>query len=262
MELRGPDSLVLEAKDRWQPVHTYCLFSGGNDSGVLAHRCRDHFDELLFIDTGTALPGVEEHVVAFAELLDKPLLVLRAEGEYRRMVLEHGFPGKGQHGRAYIRLKERQIEEAKRRAKIGHPRSASVLFLSGVRRDESRRRAAVEPFSERWAAKFVSPLVDWPNALMSAYREREELPVSDVAALMHRSGECNCGAFAKAEEERGMLEALFPEWFCTVIEPLEREAEAAGLRWCRWGGYDLERVQAAGSEDPGLLCQSCPTRQL
>ena len=39
-------------------------------------------------------------------------------------------------------------------------------------------------------------------------------------------------------------------------------AQRRGIRWCRWGGYDVNGVQAAGNEDPGFLCQSCPTRRL
>lgn len=303
------DGLIGEAKRRWGPVMTSCLFSGGNDSGVLAYRCREHYDELFFIDTGVCLPGVEEHVHDFAEWLNKPLFVLRSGDAYRTMVLgddlwwerygvarchvpsltidgmiafdkhhaklagkrrltsvygsaPHGFPGKGQHGVAYTTLKERRIEERLRLAKKGHPRSANVLFLSGVRRDESGRRANRPPMSEKWSAKFVNPLIDWTNGQMTLARERYGIPQSDVAALLHRSGECNCGAFADAEQERAMLKSLWPDWFATVIEPLEEEAERRGIRWCRWGGYDVNGVQAAGAEDPGLLCQSCPTRRL
>src|SRR3954468_9515007 len=87
VEPLNPDGLMGEARRRWSPIKTYCLFSGGNDSGVLAHYCQDYFDELLFIDTGTCLPGVEEHVVAFAKWLERPLKILRSGDEYRRMVL-------------------------------------------------------------------------------------------------------------------------------------------------------------------------------
>lgn len=304
-----PDELVAQALERWSPLRSVCLFSGGNDSGVLAFRCRDHYDELFFIDTGVCLPGVEEHVRDFAAMLEKPLFVLRSGDAYRTMVLgddlwwerfavarsyapslsidgmiafdKHhaaaagirrlasiygeapfGFPGKGQHGKAYSRLKERRIEERTRIAKQGQSRTSSILYLSGVRRDESRRRAKREPLTEKYSSKFVNPLIDWTNAQMAIARELYEVPQSDVAALMHRSGECNCGAFARADEERKMLKAFWPEWFATVIEPIEEEARRRGIRWCFWGGYDINGVQAAGNEDPGLLCQSCPTRPL
>lgn len=302
---RGPDALVAAAKDRWSPIRTICLFSGGADSGVLAHRCAHEYDELLYIDTGTALPGVEEHVRAFALRLGKPLTIRRSGDAYRTMVLGNGlwwsryreaaagrrrpfgieemraedraagrtaartfghapfgFPGKGQHGRAYARLKERRIEDALREAKRGRPRRSAVLFLSGVRRAESLRRSRRGPFGGRGSAKFCNPLIDWGDAEVDAYRERHGLAPSDAAALMHRSGECNCGAFAQAAEERRLLVSLWPEWWARTIGALEAEAESRGIRWCRWGGHDLAGNQAAGRsrERVGVLCSSCPSR--
>jgi hypothetical protein len=64
---------------------------------------------------------------------------------------------------------------------------------------------------------------------MLRYRRRHRLPESDAAALMHRSGECNCGAFASAAQEGAMLKKLYPDFFKS-IEALE--AQAAGLRPC------------------------------
>ena len=304
-----PEELIAAAKERWRPIETYCLFSGGGDSAVLAHRCREHYDALLYIDTGTAIPttrepeilGVEDHVRSFAALLGKPLLVRRSGDTYRTMVLgdelwwrryriaaarrrrplsieqmiacdkragrvsakrygqaPHGFPGPGQHGKAYSRLKERRIEEVLREAKQGRPRTSTVLFLSGIRRAESRRRSKREPLSERGSAKFCSPLIDWSTERMGEYRARFELPRSDVAALLHRSGECNCGAFARAREERQMIRAFWPRWWAETIEALEAEAEARGIRWCRWGGRDVHGNRATGSPaDAGLLCANC-----
>jgi len=155
---RSPEALIAAAKRRWKPIKTYCLFSGGGDSGVLAHRCRDHYDELLYIDTGAAIPtseepaitGVEDHVRAFAAQLGKPLLI-------------------------------------------------------------------------------------------------------------RRSG--NCGAFAQAEEERAPMRTFWPQWWAERIEALEAEAQARGIRGWRWGGYDLDGNQAAGSATApaGLLCSNCRT---
>jgi 3'-phosphoadenosine 5'-phosphosulfate sulfotransferase (PAPS reductase)/FAD synthetase len=150
-----------------------------------------------------------------------------------------------------------------RESKVGHSRRARVLFLSGVRRAESRRRAN-RPAIDRLrgtAAVFVNPLIEWTDLDMRRYRRRHRIPESDAAALMHRSGECNCGAFASAAQERATLKALYPDFF-RGIEALE--AEAAGLRWCRWGGYDRGGNRATDSgprQAPGLLCESCDSRQ-
>jgi 3'-phosphoadenosine 5'-phosphosulfate sulfotransferase (PAPS reductase)/FAD synthetase len=254
----------------------WCLFSGGNDSTVLAHRCRDHYDGLAFIDTGTAVPGVVEFVLSFAQWIGKPLRVLDAGDAFRKLVLGGeerrdgslspglGFPGPAMHGRAYVALKERQIRTLLRESKVGHSQRSRVLFLSGIRRAESRRRSA-RPAIDRLrgsAAIFANPLLNWTTLDMLRYRRHHRLPESEAAALTHRSGECNCGAFASAAEERAMLKALYPEFFAG-IEALEAEAEAAGLRWCRWGGYDRDGKRATDSrrQAPGLLCESCDSRQ-
>jgi 3'-phosphoadenosine 5'-phosphosulfate sulfotransferase (PAPS reductase)/FAD synthetase len=304
--ISAPDELMNLARADHRPVAAWCLFSGGNDSTVLAHRCREHYQGLAFIDTGTAVPGVAEFVREYAEWLGKPLRVLDAGDAFRVMVLgdlvwwarfiaahdrqpglsietfiardqhrygrasggglgqvPHGFPGPGAHGRAYNRLKERQLMMLLRESKQGHPRSARVLFLSGIRRAESRRRAKREAINRlaRTSAVFVNPLIDWTGEQMRTYRAEHRLPESPAAALLHRSGECNCGAFAKAREERAMLKALYPEFFAK-IEALEAEAQAAGVRWCRWGGYDIRGNRAgAARERPGLLCESCERRQ-
>lgn len=302
-----PDGLITTARAEHGPVATWCLFSGGNDSTVLAHRCREHYDGLAWIDTGTAVPGVETFVREYAEWIEKPLRVLSVGDAFRTMILgdlvwwaryiaaldreptltieqliatdtarygrasggelgqvPHGFPGPGAHGRAYNRLKERQIMALLRESKHGHPRRSRVVFLSGIRRAESRRRSKREAINRMpgKSAVFVNPLIDWTGKDMRSYRRQHDLPESPAAALLHRSGECNCGAFAKANEERAMLRALYPDFFAG-IESLEREAQAAGVRWCRWGGFDLDgnRAGEVSRERPGLLCESCETRQ-
>lgn len=174
-----------------------------------------------------------------------------------------GFPGPAMHTRCYKALKERQLRTLLRESKVGHSRRARVLFLSGIRRAESRRRAT-RPAIDRLggtSAVFASPLINWTALDMRRYRDAHRLPESDSSALMHRSGECNCGAFAAAGQERAMLKALYPEFFLN-IEALETEAEAAGLRWCRWGGYDRDgkRATEAARQAPGLLCESCDSR--
>lgn len=261
-----PDALVAEAKQRYQPIRTYCLFSGGGDSLVTAHRCRQDYDDLVFIDTGTAVPGVREFVEETADWLGKPLRVLSKDFDaYRLLVLGGtdwkgrewhvlGFPGPAQHGRAYNRLKERELEALLRITKQGHPRTAKVMALTGIRRAESARRAKRQPINRKRAMVFVNPLIDWTAHDMARYRTEHDLPESEVAALLHRSGECNCGCFAD-EGEREMLRSLWPDWFEQRIGALEREAERLGLPCPRWGG---DRSQAPA--DAGELCSSCELR--
>lgn len=263
-----PDALVRAALDEHRSVATVCLFSGGGDSLVAAHRCLPYYDELVFIDTGTAVPGVEEFVVEVADWLGKPLRIMRQDFDaYRLLVLGGkdwkgdeweplGFPGPAQHGRAYNRLKSRPLEELLRTSKVGHRREARVVALTGVRRAESARRATRAPVNRKGSLVFVNPLIDWTGEETRRYRREQELPESPVAALLHRSGECNCGAFA-APGEREMLRSLWPDWFEERIAPIEREAEALGLPSCRWG---TGREATRAAEPAGELCSSCELR--
>lgn len=251
---RDPDELIAHAKAEHQPVTTVCLFSGGNDSTVLAKRCYEHYDLLVWIDTGTAVPGVRAFVERFACWIEKPLAIYAAENAYRELVLSgFGFPGPAQHHRAYNRLKERQLERMLRDLKQGHARNARVLALTGVRHDESARRAQRMPLTRRGSLAFANPLVDWTDVDMRVYRRDHDLPESDAAALLHRSGECNCGSFA-APGEREELRSLWPQWFERTIASLEREAATAGVAACRWGERPGVPV------DAGPLCSDCQLR--
>lgn len=304
------------------PISTVCLLSGGGDSTVTAHRCRELYDELAYIDTGTALPGVREFVVEFARWLDKPLRILESGDAYRELVLGNdrwwafcrrerrcgesitdfvvrttphrrrgdglgnapqGFPGPGGgHRAAYSRLKERQIEALLRELKRGHGRRTRVAFLSGARRYESRRRSmtqGIDGWRLRKAQLWINPLNEWRNEEMAAYRREHGIPQSDVAALLHRSGECNCGAYMSVSEVQD-VRVLFPDWHRMTIAPLEASAREIGLPRHVWGertdsgrpgarGFPFGSVDAAQlalgfeQDDPssaeGLapLCSSC-----
>lgn len=263
IERESPEDWIEKAKAEHDPIRTFCLFSGGSDSLVVAHRCRDHYDELIHIDTGTAVPGVQEHVIECAKDLDKPLRILSQDFDaFRLLVLGgtdwkgrewhvQGFPGPAQHGRAYNRLKERPLQQLLRETKKGHPRSARVLALSGIRQAESTRRAKRKPMNRKGSLIFCNPLIEWSNKEMADYRAEHDLRLSDVAAMLHRSGECNCGCFAD-EGEREMLKSLWPEWWEERIGSVEREAEQMGLQCPKWGGNRGEAPAEAGP-----MCSSC-----
>lgn len=263
-----PEQVLAEADLEHGPFTArFALCSGGSDSTVLAHRCRDLYDELVFIDTGTALPGVLEHVERVAERVGKPLQVYEAGVQWRAMVLggdadparptlrAFGFPGPAQHGVAYNRLKLRQVEQLVREHK--RRRSDRVALLTGVRIGESQRRGwnVARHLGRRVGAQvWVNPLAYWTTDEVRDYRAEHELPLSDVAALIHRSGECNCGCFHA--DERELLARLWPEWFEATIASLERAAAAAGIGPCRWG----ERPGAGMFDGELELCSDCQLR--
>lgn len=269
---RTPESVIADAHERHGPfVARVCLFSGGNDSLAVAHRCREHYDELVWIDTHTAVPGVREFVERAAVWLDKPLRVYATEpGTYERLVLGGqtragrvvqplGFPGPPAHTRCYVDLKERAIDAMLRDLKAGGlrggDRSARVLAITGIRRGESQRRRNRADVTKRGALIFANPIADWSNVDLHRYRERAELIESDVAALLHRSGECNCGAYA-APGEREMLRSLWPEWYEQTIGRLETECRRRGVPNPTWGHGRADEPPG----EAGELCSDCQLR--
>lgn len=265
---RTPEDVIEDAGENYGPFkETVCMFSGGNDSLAVAHRCREHYDMLVWVDTGTAVPGVREFVEEMAVWLKKPLRIYAPPaGQYERIVLggvkpsgvtckPNGFPGPAMHPRCYRDLKERAIEAMRRDLK-GGDRKARVLALSGIRRAESKRRAFRRDVTKNGALIWCNPIIDWTSRDLLAYRREHDLPQSDVAALIHRSGECNCGAFAR-RGEREELKLWFPDWFAQTIEPLEEAARAAGLKHSLWGARWAEEGEPGHT---GPMCSDCQLR--
>ncbi len=245
-------TLATVAIAEHEPVRTFALVSGGKDSMTLlswALKVGVQLDAAVFIDTGTAIPGVREFVTETCAAWDVRLLVYEAGDEYARLVRERGFPGPGAHRFAYVRLKERQLDRLIREHKTA--RTDRIVLLTGVRRSESTRRmGTTAPLRRDGATVWVAPLIDWTDEDMRAWRDEHDVPTSDVAALLCRSGECNCGAFA-TPGERDELRSLYPEWFAATIAPLEAETGT------RWG----ERPNRTEQSEGGPLCGSCDARQ-
>jgi len=158
---------------------------------------------------------------------------LDGETAYEEMVLNYGFPGPGMHPIAYRRLKERPIGRMLRQlgcgAGVGKPR---VLIVSGIRHDESSRRAgyrcatAEGNFGDVWANPFY-----WQTAAdFEAYRQEFGLPRNPVKRACGISGECCCGAFGDSIAERVAYRKVDPA-FADYLDQLEQRVKANGFPW-------------------------------
>jgi 3'-phosphoadenosine 5'-phosphosulfate sulfotransferase (PAPS reductase)/FAD synthetase len=251
------DAALAEHFTRHKVAATAIMFSGGKDSTVLAHLFRDRADLAVHINTGIGIEQTREFVRATCRAWSLPLREYHPPVPYRDLVLERGFPGPAQHWKMYTRLKERCIEAAQRDL-VGNPYRQRVIFLAGRRRDESTRRRNVPPHERRRSRVWVSPLVNWTARDLADYREfAGDVPTNEVSDMLHMSGECLCGAFAKPNE---LGEIGF--WFPAVraeIETIQREVIDAGVAepMCYWGwGANKRRPGAAA----GPLCSDCGRR--
>lgn len=208
-------------------------------------------DAAVHINTGTGIPETRKFVGEFCERYGIPLLEYFPPVPYREIVLKHGFPGPGGHRFMYVWLKERALGQLVREHKTKW--NDRIMLITGVRLSESKRRMGhVEPIVRQKAKLWVAPILDWTSDDLRAYREENGVPESEVAALLHMSGECLCGAFAHPDEIKD-LEAFYPV-VAARIHALEVEAEAAGVH-CVWGTRPPGKRKAADAA--GMLCTGC-----
>jgi 3'-phosphoadenosine 5'-phosphosulfate sulfotransferase (PAPS reductase)/FAD synthetase len=262
LEVRANDILdeAIETyfhKDGRKLAAECILYSGGDDSTVLAHLFRHRADHAVHINTGIGIEETREFVRTTCRLWGLPLIEESGES-YRDLVLAHGFPGPAHHWKMYQRLKERGLRKVRRQL-VKNPRRERVLFIAGRRRDESSRRNAV-PFHEREGSTvWVSPLAEWTKADLNAYRRvHPDVPRNPVSANLHMSGECLCGAFAKPDE-LDQIGFFYPN-VAAEIRALEGAVRAAGHpeARCQWGwGADLKVKRAEAAARLGPLCHQC-----
>lgn len=257
------DACVAAIKEE-NPSHVFALFSGGHDSLCATHVASTlpHFTGVAHIDTGTGIPATTEFVRRVCRTRGWPLLELRPDGKtYEQLVMEKGFPyGLKSHNTMYYWLKQRQVRRLVREHKQN--RKDRIGLVTGVRVNESVRRMGrgiSVPVRREGAQLWLNPILEWDEHDKNAYMEQHELPRNMVVDLLHRSGECLCGALARREEMRDLID-WYPE-IAAGIQDLERRAEAAGHRECRWASKmrsdaDVERVLA----DPMPLCATCEAR--
>lgn len=253
------------------------LFSGGKDSTTLAHCFKDVATHAAHANTGIGIEATRAFVRETCAAWGLPLIEkhpLPGQG-YEDIVLGRwrmqngkqpwpgGFPGPAAHFIMYRMLKERALRQV-RRELVANPRKQRVVFITGVRTQESARRmmttTAAGPVRRDGSIVWVSPLIGWADADLMTYRRvhGDDVPLNEVSALIHMSGECLCGAFA----HRGELDEI-EEWypsFAAYIRDLEARVQAAGVgdEAHRTWGWDKNKPRERPRS--GGLCGSCDKR--
>lgn len=240
------------------------LWSGGSDSNALAHLMRYRATHAAHANTGIGIEQTRQHVRDTCAQWGLPLIEKHPPpgSTYRELVLDQGFPGKAHHWKMYQRLKERCLRQV-RRELVTNGRRQRVVFLAGRRRAESARRSGNAstppiPIHEREGSViWASPLAMWTKLDLNTYRTLYPgVPHNSVTDLLHMSGECLCGAFAKPGE-LDEIRLWFPD-VAADIEDLQREVLATGRiapERCQWGWGDLNQVRRLNKR--ARLCSSC-----
>lgn len=275
---RPLDDVVKEARAilrgtiaEYQPEAVVGLYSGGNDSTVLLDITRDLLTHVGHANTTVGIEETREFVRrTTADYFDLPLIEVHPPVSYRDIVLKHGFPGPPAHWLMYARLKERALRKIRRQF-VTNGRKQRIVFVTGVRQDESDRRFRnVGLLQREGSTVWCSPLVSATNAEMADYREAHpDLPRNEVSDHLHMSGECLCGAYAKPFE-LAEIAFFYPDTARMLVE-LEEEVRD---RWeqglvrdgdgdpvdeaaCQWGWGAYRKWDPSEIPPSGLMCSDC-----
>ena len=232
------------------------LYSGGNDSTILAHMMRGRADYAVHANTTIGVEDTRQFVRDTCQAWGLELIERTAPQSYRDLVLERGFPGPAMHFKMYQRLKERALDQV-RSELVTNSRRQRVLFIAGRRRAESKRRTNIPLWETDGSVIWASPLAMWTKEDMGVYRaiaarDGDPVPFNSVSDALGMSGECLCGAFAQ-DGELDRIRLWYPDT-AAEIDRLEADVKAAGIKepFCRWG-----HGQGKPTEKTGPLCTSC-----
>jgi len=244
----------------------WALFSGGDDSlsaTIVAARS-EKFRGCLHINTGIGIIETRVFVVETCRAQGWPLHVYRAKDygqDYAALAERFGFPGPGAHWRMYVRLKERALDAFMREQKTH--RGDRLVLSTGARVSESERRMGntAQRVRRDGAQVWANPIESWSKFDCLDTIAAAGIPRNPVVEVLHMSGECLCGAFAKPGE-LDEIACWYPET-AAHIRGIEERVKAAGQRACVWGQRPpRERKRQPASRTSsgrrvGPLCQQC-----
>lgn len=248
--------------DTGDAASIYALFSGGHDSLTSTALAAKHplFRGVVHINTGIGIEETRQFVRDVCAQREWLLTEVRApEGRYEEMVLTRGgFPhGNASHNSMLFYLKQQPLNRWFKTT------SGKVGLVTGIRKQESVRRMGSGisvPVRPDGRKVWLSPILDWSKIDCGRFIEAEGLPRNPVVDLLHRSGECLCGALARPEEIHDLA-----RWYPQVarrLNDLEHECERRGIAACVWAGrhgLQVDPAQEALFSKAALapLCTSC-----
>lgn len=250
---------AIRACDGYEITGIVLLFSGGNDSTVLAHLFRHRVSHYLHSNTQMGAEPTRQFVrdttagwgVPLLEGNPRPgrtyedLVLRRAKSVASYAKYEHiyigGFPLPADHRVMFGHLKGWWMEQAEQ-VLAPRPASQRVIYIGGMRASESAARmrrarsGALAPVRiGKRAMVNVSPLLSWTKLDLNDYRRRfPDCPENEIAAFMHKSLECMCGCYAEPGE-LDFTRACVPTLADSIDELQERVRGTAKLE-----GWDVD----------------------
>ncbi len=263
---------INNAIQEFEPIAVYGLFSGGHDSfsSCFVASQASRFDGIVHINTGIGIEATREYVRNTCEERRWKLLEYKAventgpKGNldpmvYADLVRKWGFPGPHGHGMMYQRLKLRALLRLARdtgascRGKV----KKRMLLVSGCRSQESQRRMGnTEEIQVDGRQIWCAAIHDWNKLDTGDLLAYANQPRSEVVDLIHKSGECLCGAFAKSGELEELK--LWPITRPAYDYIIQLQAEVQKMHPWGWGQRPPKKSpKTPGTDKPLPLCWSC-----
>jgi 3'-phosphoadenosine 5'-phosphosulfate sulfotransferase (PAPS reductase)/FAD synthetase len=266
------DTVLEKAATDYEFDTILAAVSGGTDSqtalDVAARSDAIDLDGVVFIDTGVHIPAVKEWVKAQAEQRGLPFYSTDEthrlpQEQYQRLSTVYGFPGPPVHDTQFQNLKSKRV------SRLLSEFDGKVGLISGVMEAESDRRKMNiddEPIDEQGSKAWISPLFDWPIAVVGEYRDYHGLEACEVGSALEVSGDCLCAAYGDRYE---LIEIA--GWAPDVGEQLAeielevvRRVQQGQLRpdHALWGhgNTDGQDLDARTDPDQAILCSTCEQR--
>lgn len=274
-QLKQSLEIYNEAMITFKPFAVIAMVSGGDDSMLLKYVLKELGIEVDFVMHGVTGTGIAETTDFVRQVVANSgdrYLEANAGDAYLKYVMRKGFFGQGNdaHALSYHVLKAQPFRTAVSHNIRMNKAGRFVLFLNGVRVDESDNRADklgdkifnIDPamLKNVW----VNILHWWTTKERDKYLADNNLLRNPVAIALGRSGECWCGT---TQSQAAALHAAehFPvwgKWWHNV-----RKEVTARFPW-DWGQninkYHHQEMNGQGNmfkEEPFMpMCVGCKSK--
>jgi 3'-phosphoadenosine 5'-phosphosulfate sulfotransferase (PAPS reductase)/FAD synthetase len=255
MKMKPTEQILSETLQRYKPSLIVCSYSGGYDSMVATHKALQwakqhaHSTNILTIAVNTKLhaDGWPEFVTTSAKTIGSRRFEIwqsRRFDEWVQFVKDGGFGHtKIFHTHYFRMLKEAAFRDIVKRYK--KYRNDRIMFVTGMRRSESRERVNTPEHSRVGSYVWCNPLVHWNEEETQTYRIEHDLPENPFYHHGLGSGDCQCNW------HRGISLTelnIYCKGAAEIINPLDKQCrEQFGY------GYGEEPSKGAKQEAAGQL---------
>lgn len=238
--LLSSKEIVDRAIADYKPYAIVAMVSGGDDSLTALNVSKElniPITHIMHGVTGTGIKQTTEFVRELVYAKGMPLyLEANAGSAYENYVMRKGFFGTGlrAHNYSYHILKWTHFRATVSKYIRHKKRNRKILFINGVRRNESenRMKSMINPIKEVGPNVWVNIINDWEKYDCAKYLDGERIERNPVSIKLCRSGECMCGTM-QSKGDRTEATYFFPEWG-EWIKSLEDAVKFKGFNW-GWG---------------------------